>query len=176
MADRDMMRAADEDRQQVVDRLQAALEEGRLKLDEFTERVGQALQAVTYADLAKVHADLPAPGPGGQVAPAAPAPAPAPAGAAAGQVAERSAFAELPGALKVLWTIWGAAVSINIVVWVLVMVTTVNWVYPWPLWVAGPAGAALFGISAPVVHNRRLRRRNPPPPRPGPQAPPPAET
>ncbi|HEX9517250.1 MAG TPA: DUF1707 domain-containing protein [Streptosporangiaceae bacterium] len=42
MGDRDLMRASDEDRQQVIERLRAALEEGRLKMEEFTERMGLA--------------------------------------------------------------------------------------------------------------------------------------
>jgi len=153
MGDRDLMRASDDDREQVVDRLRAALEEGRLKMEEFTERVGLAYQAITYGDLAKLHADLPAVSPRAQ-----PRPAPAPAASPA-VTAKRSAFADLPAPLKVLWTIWLAAVSINVVVWVLVVGTSGHFVYPWPLWVAGPYGAALLGVSVPVVHSRRSRRR-----------------
>lgn len=160
MGDRELMRASDDDRQEVIDRLQAALAEGRLKLEEFTERVGQAYQAVTYGDLARLHADLPAARPA-----AAPQPVPAPAAPPAA-VARRSAFAELPGALKVFWTIWLAAVSVNLVVWVLVVASGGHFVYFWPAWVAGPYGAVLLGISAPVVHNRRNRPRPVlPPPR-----------
>jgi len=152
MGDRDLMRASDDDRQQVVDRLRAALEERRLKMEEFNERMGLAYQAVTYGDLAKLHADLPPVSPQAQpravVVPAAPHAAPA----------KRSAFADLPAPLKVLWTIWLAAVSINVVVWVLVVGTGGHFVYPWPVWVAGPYGAALLAISVPVVHSRRSRR------------------
>ena len=59
--------------------------------------------------------------------------------------------------LKVLWTIWLAAVSINIVVWALVSATTAHPMYPWPLWVAGPYGAALLAVSAGVTQVRRSR-------------------
>jgi hypothetical protein len=152
MVDRELMRASDDDRQQVVDRLRAAMEDGRLKMEEFTERMGLAYQAVTYGDLAKLVADLPPAGP--QPGPRlAPAPAVSPAAAA-----RRGVFADLPAALKVLWTIWLAAVSINVVVWVLVAGTSGHFTYPWPLWVAGPYGAALLAISVPVVHSRRSRR------------------
>jgi Domain of unknown function (DUF1707)/Ankyrin repeat len=48
MGDRELMRASDDDRQQVVDRLRAAFADGRLKMEEFTERVELAYQAVTY--------------------------------------------------------------------------------------------------------------------------------
>jgi hypothetical protein len=152
MGDRELMRASDDDRQQVVDRLRAAVEDGRLKMEEFTERMGLAYQAVTYGDLAMLVADLPpaSPQPGPRLA-SAPAASPAAA-------AKRGVFADLPAALKVLWTIWLAAVSINVVVWVLVVGTSGHLIYPWPLWVAGPFGAALLAVSAPVVHSRRSRR------------------
>jgi hypothetical protein len=166
MSDRDLMRASDDDRQRVVDRLRAALEEGRLKMEEFSERMGLAYQAVTYGDLAKLHADLPPVSPQAQPR-VAPAPAASPAAAA-----KRSAFADLPAPLKVLWTIWLAAVLINVVVWVLVVGTSGHFVYPWPVWVAGPYGAALLAISVPVVHSRRSRRRAaalPPADEPGPR-------
>ncbi len=152
MGDRELMRASDHERQQVVDRLQAALEEGRLKMEEFTERVGLAYQAVTYGDLARLHADLP---------PASPEDGPrsVPASVVSPAVAAKgSAFADLSAPLKVLWTIWLVAVSINVVVWVLVAGTSGHFIYPWPLWVAGPYGAALLAVSVPVVHSRRSRR------------------
>ena len=46
------MRASDGDRQRVVERLQGALEDGRLSMDEFADRTGLAFHAVTYGDLA----------------------------------------------------------------------------------------------------------------------------
>ena len=152
MGDRELMRVSDDDRQQVVDRLRAAVEDGRLKMEEFTERMGLAYQAVTYGDLAKLVADLPpaSPQPGPRLAPAPVASPPA--------AAQRSVFADLPAALKVLWTIWLAAVSINVVVWVLVAGTSGHFIYPWPLWVAGPYGAALLAVPVPVVHSRRSRQ------------------
>lgn len=152
MGDRDVMRASDDDRQQVVDRLRTAFEDGRLKLEELTERVARAYQAVTYGELAELHADLPAASPAAE-------PRPARASAASPALANtRSAFADLPGAMKVLWTIWLAAVAVNVVVWVLVVGTTGHFIYPWPVWVAGPYGAVLLAVSVPVVHSRRSRR------------------
>ena len=70
-------RASHTDREQVVGALQAAFVQGRLTADELDERVGQALAARTYADLAALTTDLPAdPTPAVQPAPAPP-PAPA---------------------------------------------------------------------------------------------------
>lgn len=53
------MRASDRDRQAVVDLLQGAVEDGRLTMDGYVDRMGLAYQAVTYADLAPLLADLP---------------------------------------------------------------------------------------------------------------------
>ena len=70
-------RASHADREQVVGALQAAFVQGRLTVDELHERVGRALAARTYAELAALTTDLPAdPAPARQPAPA-PQPAPA---------------------------------------------------------------------------------------------------
>jgi uncharacterized protein DUF1707 len=162
MDERQQMRASDQDREEVVGRLRAALDEGRLKMPEYVERMGLAYDALTYADLAPLHADIPAasglarPGP---AAPAAPRPSPV--------VVPQSAQ-HMPTALKVLWTIWLTIVSINVVVWFLVSVTTGHFIYPWPLWVAGPSGAALLGVTYGVSQIRRSRRPGPQGPLPGP--------
>jgi hypothetical protein len=135
-------------------------------MDEYVERMEKAYEAVTVGDLELLHDDLPSAGGGHPPAVPAPrAPAPPPTGPPtappppppAAHPGIRGAYVDLPGGLKVLWTILGAAVAINIVVWVLVGVTTLSFPYPWPLWVAGPAGAALLGVSAPVVQARRAR-------------------
>jgi Domain of unknown function (DUF1707) len=165
MEDRPDMRASDADRQQVVERLRGGLDEGRLKMDEYLERMELAYEAVTYGDLVPLYRDLPEARPVAKPQGAAPqAPAPAPQA----DVARRGAFAGLPVPLKVLWTIWLTAVSINVVVWVLVSATTGHLIYPWPLWVAGPWGAALFGVSAGVTQIRRHHRPAPRPLPPGP--------
>lgn len=152
MDDRKHVRASDADRQEVVDRLRDALAEGRLKMDEYGERMGLAYEAVTYGDLAALSADLPQAGPPAKPEAAPPAPAPQ------AVVTQPGVIAELPAALKVLWTIWLAAVAINLIVWVLVSGTTGDLIYPWPVWVAGPSGAALLAVSAGVTAVRRGRR------------------
>ncbi len=57
---RGMMRAADADRDRVVEFLNGAYTEGRLTKDEYDERLEQALSARTYGDLDLLIADLPA--------------------------------------------------------------------------------------------------------------------
>ena len=152
MDDHPDMRASDADRQEVVERLRAALDDGRLKMDEYLERMGLAYDAVTYSDLAPLSGDLPQAAPLARPQPAPPAPAPPPAPVRSGRLAG------LPVPLKVLWTIWLAAVSVNVVVWVLVSGMAGDLIYPWPLWVAGPSGAVLFAVSAGATQIRRSRR------------------
>jgi hypothetical protein len=53
------MRAAHADRERVVVALKAAFVQGRLEKDELDVRVGQAISARTYAELAALTADLP---------------------------------------------------------------------------------------------------------------------
>ena len=54
-----VVRASDADREQVVTRLQKALGEGRIDLDEFGQRAAVAYDATTVAELESVVADLP---------------------------------------------------------------------------------------------------------------------
>jgi hypothetical protein len=151
------MRASDHDRQEVVDRLRGALDDGRLTLEEYLDRMARAYQAVTYADLAPLSADLPAGGRAQAPAPAAAPPVPSPAIGAGPAAPWCGAFGRQPAPLRVLWTIWLIAVSVNVVVWALVSATTASLIYPWPLWVAGPYGAVLLALSVAAAQARRGR-------------------
>lgn len=55
------LRASDDDRQAVIDRLSAHYRAGRLDADELEERTAAATAARTYGDLAALEADLPEP-------------------------------------------------------------------------------------------------------------------
>jgi hypothetical protein len=59
-AGRGHLRASHTDRDRIVGTLKTAFVQGMLDQGEFTLRVGQALAARTYADLAALTADLPA--------------------------------------------------------------------------------------------------------------------
>ena len=59
-ASRGYLRASDSDREQMIDTLKAVYAAGRLAKDDFDARIGQALAARTYAELAAVTAGLPA--------------------------------------------------------------------------------------------------------------------
>jgi len=69
------LRASHEDRDQVAERLRVAAGDGRLSPEELDERLGLALTARTYAELAALVADLPAAGTAVSAAPASPVPA-----------------------------------------------------------------------------------------------------
>ena len=152
MVDQQKMRASDRDRQQVVEQLRSALEDGRLTMEEYVDRMEVAYQATTYGDLAPLCADLPASSrvTAGREAAAAVAAPPA-------VCARAGCLAGLPTVLKILWTMWLTAVSVNVVVWALVSGTGGHLAYPWPVWVAGPYGVVLFAVSAGVVLFRRSR-------------------
>jgi hypothetical protein len=157
------MRVSDRDRQAAAERLRLALGEGRLDLLEYDDRLAKAYAAVTYSDLQPLFTDLPPASEMAQpVAPPAPTlrstPRPAPSAA------------RLPTALKVLWTIWVAVVSISLTVWVLVSVGDGEPDYFWPMWLLVP-GAALFAVSAGILGLRGSSGPHPPLP-PSPPAPP----
>jgi hypothetical protein len=159
MVDQQELRASDRDRQQVVERLRGALEDGRLTMAEYVDRMGVAYQAATYGDLAPLCADLPTPAPGPGPGPALVPAAPGTAATPTAVTSRAGGLAGLPLILKVLWTVWLVAVSVNVIVWILVRDPGGHLSYPWPLWVAGPYGAVLFALSASVT---LFRRRRPP--------------
>lgn len=59
MAQRSSLRASDEDRERIADRLRRATAEGRLHAHELEERLAKALRARTYGELDDVVHDLP---------------------------------------------------------------------------------------------------------------------
>ncbi len=149
------LRASNKDRQAVVDRLQAAFVEGRLQLHEYDERVAQAYQAVTYADLAGLFADLPSDSP---IAPppARPAAAAEPARPARPQVRHPGLIADLPTALQVIWTIWLCVLLINLTVWTIGLASPGSHNF-WPVWLLVPT-SILVGVTIGVTNIRRSRR------------------
>ena len=62
-AGRGHLRAGHDDREQVISELKAAFVQGRLDQDELEERTARAVVSRTYAELAALTADIPAPAP-----------------------------------------------------------------------------------------------------------------
>lgn len=169
---REDLRAADADRQFVAGRLRDALNEGRLNLSEYDERLQEAYAAKTYGDLDKILDDLPvASAAHSQVAPVTPPTQPAaqPAGQATADsvpvpAADRLQPRRMAPWLLGVWSAWLVAVSVNIVIWLLVSVSSGELVYFWPMWVAGPWGAVLLattvtGIASGEGYQRRYAEK-----------------
>lgn len=111
------MRASDADREKIVDQLRHAMNEGRLSLPEFDERLQQVYAAKTYGELAPLLSDLPA------------------------QRDSRPAPAKgiVPQWVMIMWTPW---VFVNILCVAIYLATGAG--YFWPFWVAAPWGLALL--------------------------------
>jgi hypothetical protein len=129
------------DRSYVAEILKKAVDEGRLTLSEYDERLQRTYQARTYGDLDKVILDLPRPSRRAAVQQYR-----------AGQPVSGPGWTPQPPQrqpketdwVRGLWMAWTIAVSVNVMVWLLVCVTAADFIYPWPVWVAGPWGAVLL--------------------------------
>lgn len=134
MDGRGAQRAADSDREALAEKLRVALNEGRLELHEYDERVRQAYAARTYAELDGLVADLPA---GTLAVPSTTAPA----------VVTPAAVPAAPGVTrKWLGHVWGdylSVVAITVAIWMVTALLIGDFYYFWPAWVAGPWGAVL---------------------------------
>ena len=133
---REELRAADSDRQFVAERLQAALNEGRLTLSEYDERLEQTYAARTYGELDRLLDDLPATItgrdsviPAQPTAPASPAPTTAQPEASTG-----------PRAQHWLWAIWGSWLTTSVICTVIYLLSGSGGDF-WPKWVIVPWGA-----------------------------------
>lgn len=153
---RERLRAADTDRQQVADRLKDALEEGRLDLSEYDERLRDAYAAKTYGDLDRLLNDLPNSAP---LVPATPQ-----ALEVASAEGERGAW------LAHVWGPWLRVAAILTVIWGVAVIGASDELFYWPVWVVGPWGIVLVfrtisGLSsgephryaAEAEHRRQLR-------------------
>jgi hypothetical protein len=134
--DRGEMRAGDADRQAVADKLRGALEEGRLDLHEYDERLQRAYAAKTYGDLNGLLDDLPdtVPASRSQVAPFTP-------NQPAVVSTERGVTAKW---LAHTWDGYFGTVAIVVAIWGVICLMSQEFLYFWPGWVAGPWGAVLI--------------------------------
>ncbi|MEU4158777.1 DUF1707 domain-containing protein [Actinoplanes sp. NPDC026670] len=127
------MRAGDGDREKVAEQLKQALDQGRLDLSEYDERVQKAYSAKTYGDLEGLLADLPGTVPveKAQVEPRRSAAAPE-----SGDH-RRPGRSPFPGILGVF--------LVCVVVWAMSSLGSGEWHYFWPGWVLIPV---VFGLVA----------------------------
>jgi hypothetical protein len=135
---RDEMRAADSDRQRAADALRAALDEGRLDLHEYDERLQETYAAKTYGDLDRLLADLPTvlPEQRSRLVPLVGGPV-----AAGGALGYPDATRRW---LVQTWDDYAGAVGATTAIWAVICVMSQDLLYFWPGWVAGPWGVYLM--------------------------------
>ncbi|MEU4676571.1 DUF1707 domain-containing protein [Micromonospora sp. NPDC023737] len=155
------MRAADADRQGVAERLRVALDEGRLDLHEYDERLRRAYAARTYGELDALLTDLPGVTPPAAAQMAVPEARPVVSGT---PPVGRPATARW---LLRVWLPYLQVVPIVLAVWAIASAVAGDLLYFWPGWVAGPWGALLVvrtvgGLAGGEPHRwaeKRERRR-----------------
>ena len=149
---REDMRAGDSDRKAVADQLKTALDEGRLDLGEYDERIQRTYSAKTYADLDGLLDDLPGTVPvqHAQIQPAAPAPAPG-----APVHPEQSS-----GRQMAHWVgPYAGVIVVCTLIWLITSLTSHHWQYFWPVWMLIPLILGVFGQWAGDGRRRDRRRR-----------------
>jgi uncharacterized protein DUF1707 len=142
VTDEGSLRASDADREAVAERLRQAHAEGRLDYTELDERLTQTFAAKTHGELARLTFDLPAPN--RQAMRPAPPPARPARSTSAGSVPARK---DVHPILRTGWYVYFVAVGINVLVWALVSLTSREFIYFWPAWVAGPWGIVLLAST-----------------------------
>jgi hypothetical protein len=123
--ERSELRASDADRSAVAQRLQVAVDEGRLTLTDYDERLQQTYAARTYGELERVTADLPA------------APAAVPARRSAAAPAVRHGQADE-------WRSWAGTAIVLITIWGITSVAAGGALFFWPMFPIGIWGAVLL--------------------------------
>lgn len=132
----DNLRASDADRQLVADKLRAALDEGRLDLAEYDDRVKEAYAAKTYGDLKGLLTDLPpvVPSIHSQLEPTSGKKPVAPTATTMKWIAA-------------MWSGWLSTGLIVVAIWFATSVASGGAQYFWPIWVIGPWGAILLAST-----------------------------
>lgn len=152
----DKLRAADVDREFVAERLRGALNEGRLTLTEYDDRLKETYAARTYGDLKALLTDLPEPTPPGrsQMEPAGSS-GPVHTGAAGGRSHHGRKW------VAAQWSSWCTVACILVVIWALSGAGSF-----WPAWPLGVWGAVLLASTirglatgAPSADARRRAER-----------------
>jgi hypothetical protein len=151
---REEMRAGDGERQAVADQLKAALDEGRLDLTEYDERLQRTYAAKTYGDLDGLLDDLPGTVPvaNSQIQPAAPAYA-QPATPAA--VAPGGPGSSLPSWFRPYLGVF----LVCTVIWLITSVSAGHPTYYWPVWMLIPLIFGVFGQAFGGGDGRRRARK-----------------
>ena len=130
---REEMRAGDGDRKAVADQLKTALDEGRLDLGEYDERLQKTYGAKTFGDLAGLLDDLPGTVPVEQSQVQA---YQSPAAAVSEPQSKAQRVATWVGP-------YGGVVAVCVVIWAISSISSGHLTYFWPVWMLIPL---IFGI------------------------------
>jgi len=134
------LRASDNDREAVAEVLRQAHAEGRLDYAELDERLTRAYSARTQRDLEQLTLDLPRSDPHRVVERSREAGRPARVAGDGAAPARRDTHT----LLRANWYVYTVAVGINVLIWAVVSLSNQDWIYFWPIWVAGPWGVVLL--------------------------------
>ena len=117
------LRASDADRAAVAQRLQHAVDEGRLDLYDYDERLRDTYAARTYAELERLTADLPAPA-----------------------VVDRTAAKAVEKRREHLdeWRSWGGTAVVLVAIWGISSVASGGTLFFWPMFPLGIWAAILL--------------------------------
>jgi hypothetical protein len=156
---REELRAADVDRQFVADLLKKALDEGRLSLHEYDDRLKETYAAVTYGDLDKQLADLPG-ADRAQVVPSRPHATAVPLPPTAQASQQRRG---IPRWVIATWSSWITVSLIVNAIWLATVLGGSHANY-WPVWVMLPWGAVLLagtvtGLATGTGHQKWVDRQ-----------------
>ncbi len=162
------LRAGDADRERVAERLRTALDEGRINLYEYDERLRDAYAAKTYAELESLLADLPVVTPASQ-SQVATRVSSSPSSRRDDQAVgvDRARTGVTGRWIVAMWGVWARVLSTCVLIWGVTSAMSGEVLYFWPAWVAGPWGAVLLvqtvvglGHGEPKRWEaRRVRRR-----------------
>ena len=144
---RDEMRAGDSDREAVASKLKTALDEGRLELDEYDERLQKTYTAKTYGDLNGLLDDLPGTVPTQQSQVQGYRPPSAPVSEPSAAPPQRSGAEQ-----TARWVgPYAGLFVISTIIWAITCISSGELNYFWPVWMLIPL---LFGVYGRVFGNR----------------------
>ena len=153
------MRAGDSDRQAVADRLRTALDEGRLDLTEYDQRLQKTYNAKTFGDLSGLLDDLPGtvPAADSKVQPYQAPPVPAYQAPEPAQPVEQQSKASQIAS----WVgPYGGVVAVCIVIWAITSFSSGHVTYFWPVWMLIPLIFGFFGSKQSGRDRDRRRKRD----------------
>jgi len=148
------MRAGDGDREAVAAKLKTALDDGRLDLHEYDERLQRTYAAKTFGELDPLLADLPGTIPASK---AQLQPTPPPVQESAGRTAPNLTG---PNWTAPNWVVpYGGVIAVCVLIWAISSFASRDLQYFWPVWMLIPLILGIAGQRSGRQSRRDRRRR-----------------